>query len=158
MPDTDKARLDILFGNKLEEEPVEVVRELIEEQAYRLTHEKFRYYEPNGKCEQFIKAIGKGERFIVFFSAANGVGKTCVAANVLANFMFDNPSNEWFEYALYREWPFPKRGRIVSQASNIEKNLIPTLEEWLPLGRYKAQKGTKSFLSRWDYRMKTPNY
>lgn len=152
MPDTDKQRLKDLFGDELKENPVQVTRELLEEEAFRLTHEKYRYYEPNGKCQEFIEAIGYNDRFIVFFSAANGVGKTCVAANVLANIMFgsENKENEWFDYDLFREWPYPKRGRIVSQAANIEKNLIPTLEEWLPLGRYKGRKGGKSFLSKWE--------
>lgn len=150
MQNTDKQRLHDLFGDEFDENPVEMTRELLEEEAYRLTHEKFRYYEPNGKCEEFIKEVGGGKRFIVFFSAANGVGKTCVAANVVANIIFENPDNEWFEYPLFRDWPYPKRGRIVSQAANIQKNLVPTLEEWLPLGRYTAKKGKKDFLSLWE--------
>lgn len=148
MVEIDDKELRELLG----EDPMATIRELREEEAYRLAHEKYRFYEPNGKCEEFIREVGSGQRFIVFFSAANGVGKTCVAANVLANIMFgnENKENPWFDYPLYRNWPYPKRGRIVSQAANIEKNLIPTLEEWLPLGRYNAQKGTKSFLSKWE--------
>lgn len=150
MQNTDQSRLKALFGDEFEKDPVGSTRELLEEEAFRLTHEKFRYYEPNGKCEQFIRAIGKGERFIVFMSAANGVGKTAAAANVVANILFDNPDNEWFEYPLFTKWPFPKRGRIVSEASNVIKNVVPALEDWLPLGRYKASKGRKEYLSQWE--------
>lgn len=148
MPDVDERELLELLG----ENPMEVVRELREEEAYRLAHEKYRFYEPNGKCEEFIREVGEDKRLIVLFSAANGVGKTCAAANIIANIMFggDNLENHWFDYPLYRKWPYPKRGRIISEAANIEKNVIPTLEEWLPLGRYKAQKGTKSYLSKWE--------
>jgi phage terminase large subunit-like protein len=148
MAEIDEAELRELLG----EDPVSTIRELREEEAYRLLHEKFRFYEPNGKCEEFIREVGEDKRLVVFFSAANGVGKTCVAANVVANIMFgqDNLENKWFDYPLYREWPYPKRGRVVSQASNIVKNLIPTLEEWLPLGRYKATKGGKQFNSQWE--------
>lgn len=147
MKEVDQKELADLLG----EDPMAELRELKEEEAFRLEHEKYRFYEPNGSCEEFIREVGTGERFIVLFSAANGVGKTCVAANVLANIMFgkDNTENPWFNYPLYRNWPYEKKGRIVSQAANIEKNLIPTLQEWLPYGRYTAQKGTKSFLSKW---------
>ncbi len=79
-------------------------------------------------------------------------GNTAASVNILANIMYgkENLDNPWFDHPLYRDWPYPKRGRIVSEAANIEKNIIPSLEEWLPLGRYKAQKGTKSFLSKWE--------
>lgn len=148
MQDIDEKELLELLG----EDPMKAVRELREEEAYRLAHEKFRFYEPNGKCEEFIKAVGSDEHLIVLFSAANGVGKTAASVNVLANIMFgpDNTENPWFNYPLYRNWPYPRRGRIVSEAANIEKNVIPSLQEWLPLSRYSAQKGTKSFLSKWE--------
>lgn len=136
----------------LETDPMTVIREVREEEAFRLMHEKFRYYEPNGACEQYIAEVGSDKRLVTLFSAANGVGKTAASVNILANIMYgkDNLDNHWFDHPLYREWPYPKRGRIVSEAANIEKNVIPSLEEWLPLGRYKAQKGTKSFLSKWE--------
>jgi phage terminase large subunit-like protein len=41
------------------------------------------------------------------------------------------------------------RGRIVSDPTNIEKNLIPTLKEWFPKGRYKTSKAGKHFDSHW---------
>lgn len=148
MPDIDENELLELLG----EDPMMVIREAREEQAYRLAHEKYRFYEPNGACEQYIREIGNDQRLVVLFSAANGVGKTAASVNVIANILFgkDNVENPWFNYPLYRDWPYPKRGRIVSEAANIDKNVIPSLEEWLPLGRYKAQKGTKSFLSKWE--------
>lgn len=143
-------RLRKLFGDEIENNPVGVARELLEEEAYRLNKEKFRYYEPNGKCEQFIKAVGSGDRYIVFMSAANGVGKTAAAVNVVANILFENPGNEWFEYPLYRKWPFDKRGRIVSEAANVTKNIVPALKDWLPYGRYTALKGKKDYESQWS--------
>lgn len=135
----------------LGEDPLAELRELREEEAYRLDHEKFRFYEPNGKCEEFIREVGSGERFVVFFSAANGVGKTCVAANVVANIIFgnENTENPWFDYPLFRNWPFPKKGRIASEPTNIVKNLIPALKEWLPEGRYTTTKDNKKFESNW---------
>jgi hypothetical protein len=64
------------------------------------------------------------------FSAANGVGKTCVSANIVANILWGKENeNKYFDYPLFKEWPFPKRGRIISDPTNLEKNLIPTLKE-----------------------------
>lgn len=134
------------------DEAKERLRILKEEQAYRLKNERYRYYTPNAKCEEFIEEVGSGERFIVLFSAANGVGKTSVAVNVLANIFWgkDNTDNEWFHYPLYREWPYPKEGRIVSEAANITKNLVPEIKKWFPMGRYDAQKASKKYLSEWE--------
>jgi len=127
------------------------LRELKEERAFRLTHEKYRYYEPNAKCEEYIRMVGSGENFIVLFSAANGVGKTCVSANVVAHILFGNDSeNPWFDHPLYKKWPYPKQGRIVSEHTNLTSNLIPTLKEWLPTGRYTSRKAGKSYDSAFE--------
>lgn len=127
------------------------IRELKLEKLRRLTEEKFQYYTPNGKCEEFIKAVGCGDFFIVLFSAANGVGKTCVSANIVANIIWGEESeNGFFNLPLFKNWPYPKVGRIASNATNIEKNLIPTLKNWFPKNRYKTRKGNKSFDSIWE--------
>lgn len=119
-----------------------------EEIAYRVKYEKYKYYEPNGKCEEFINKIGSGKYFIVLFNAANGVGKTCVCANIVAHLIWGKDSdNEYFNLPLFKNFPFPKKGRIASDPTNIEKNLIPTLEEWFPKGRYKSRKGGKHYNS-----------
>lgn len=131
-----------------DEEPLKVLRELKEEEAYRLEYEKYHFYEPNGKCEQFIKKIGEGKHFVVLFSAANGVGKTCAGANVVAHLCFES-ENPYFNYPLFKDWPYPKTGRIASDPTNVDKNLIPTLKEWLPEGRYKTKKGGKTYDSLW---------
>ena len=64
---------------------LENIRLLKEEEARRLTQEKYRYYEPTGKGEEFINAFASGDNFIVLYSAANGVGKTATSVNILAN-------------------------------------------------------------------------
>jgi hypothetical protein len=134
------------------DDPAFVLRQAKEEEAHRLLFERYRFYEPNGKCEEFIREVGNDQRLVTLFSAANGVGKTAASVNIVANIIFgnENKENKWFDYPLYREWPYPKRGRIVSEAANIDKNIIPALQEWLPKGRYEAQKGTKSYLSKWS--------
>ncbi len=146
--DDEKQALVDLFGA---EPSLDLIRELKEEEAFRLESEKFRFYEPNGKCEEFIKMVGEGKNFIVLFSAANGVGKTCVSANIVANLIWGKENeNPYFDYPMFKDWPYPKKGRIVSNATNIDKNLIPTLKEWFPANRYKTRKGNKKFESLWE--------
>lgn len=123
-------------------------REIEEERASRILDQKYRYYEPNGKCEEYIKLIGEGNHFIVMFSAANGVGKTVVSANVVANIVFDNV-NPYFDYKLFNKWPYPKQGRIVSYPTNID-GVVKTLKEWFPKGEYKSKKRGKNYESYWE--------
>jgi len=126
------------------------LREMKEEQLRRLTKERYRYYEPTGKGEEFIDAFACGDNFIVLYSAANGVGKTATGSNILAHLFFPTGENEYFNGKLFKEWPFLKRGRIVSTPTNIEKNIIPELKSWFPEGRYTTRKGNKSFESLWE--------
>ncbi len=134
----------------LESEEVDdkLVRQLREERASRILRDKYRYYEPNGKCEEYIEAVGSGDYFVVMFSAANGVGKTAVSANVVANIVFDN-LNPYFDYPLYNKWPYPKQGRIVSYPSNLE-GVVGALKEWLPAEKYSTKKRGKAYESFWE--------
>lgn len=129
---------------------MDLLREEKEEEAHRIVGEKFKFYEPNGKCEQFIAKVGSGENFVILFSAANGVGKTAAGANIVAHLIWGKDSdNQYFNHPLYKNFPYPKRGRIASDPTNIEKNLIPTLKAWFPDGKYTTLKGNKKYESIW---------
>lgn len=120
-------------------------------EVWRLKHEKYRYYEPSGFGEEFLYATGSNDYFINFLSAANGVGKTALMVNVLAHIMFDS-ENPYFQHGLFKEWPYLKRGRIVTETSLVEKNVIGELKFWFPKGKYKARKGGKHYDSLWTCR------
>lgn len=124
-------------------------REVAEEKARRLLYEQYRYYEPSGKGEEFIDEFASGDNFIVLYSAANGVGKTATMANILAHLFWNTGENEYFSGKLFKEFPFSKRGRIISTPTNIEKNVIPEMKTWFPHGKYKTSKGNKKFESIW---------
>lgn len=124
-------------------------RDLLLEQARRLTEEQYRYYEPTGKGEEFIDEFASGENFIVLYSAANGVGKTATCVNLLAHLFWNTGENQYFNGELFKKWPHLKRGRIVSTPTSIEKNIIPEMKTWFPKGRYKTGKGNKKFESIW---------
>ena len=116
--------------------------------AYRIQNEKYRYYEPSGVGEDFANAVGSNDYFILFLSAANGVGKTALATNIIANLCWPG-NNPWFRDGLFKEWPYLKRGRIITESDLVEKNVINELKNWFPYGLYRTKKAGKHFESRW---------
>lgn len=113
-------------------------------------NERYKFYVPNGKCEEFIRAVGMDKDFIVLFSAANGVGKTAVGANILANLFWESPT-EWFNYPLFKDsFPYPKEGRIISDPTTVQSTVLSELEYWFPAGRYKKSKAGKHYDYRWE--------
>lgn len=122
--------------------PDEITRRLEELKRikrHRLENERFRYYTPIGKGEEFINHIGSGKYIVTLLSAANGIGKTYVAANLLANLFWPN-GNKYFQHEIFKDWPFPKKGRIVSDPTTVQETIIPTLKAVFPKGRYGVQK------------------
>ena len=127
----------------------EIVRKLREEKLRRIRDEKYRYYIPNGKIEEYINLLSSLDFFIIFISAANGVGKTAAGANILAN-MFWPSDNKYFQGKMFKEWPFKKKGRIVTDSALIDKNIVSSLKEWFPKDRYKTKKSNKSYDATWE--------
>lgn len=104
-------------------------------------------YIPNGKIEKFIHTVN--DNFISVISAANGVGKTAAGCNVVANICY-GVQNKYFDLPLFKSFPYPKQGRIVSNTKTIEETICggqKELEKWLPKNRYSANKGGKSYNS-----------
>lgn len=131
-----------------EKEARERIRQARLEQTRRLTDEKLRYYVPTGVGKEFIDKILSDKYFVTLFSAANGVGKTCIGANLLANILFPG-YNPWFDYKLLTNWKYPKRARIISDPTTITSAIIPELKAWFPAGRYKADKKGKNYEYNW---------
>lgn len=108
-----------------------------------------KYFIPNGKTEEFIKMVGNDKTFICLFSAANGVGKTACGCNILAHILYGLSGNKYFDLPLFNKFPYPKQGRIVSDATTIIETTVPELKKWLPFGRYTANKGGKNYERKW---------
>ena len=126
-------------------------------------------YIPNRKAEEFIKMVGENKTFVNMFVAANGVGKSCALANIINAICFGPPKhdlsrsrwkNEWgappetfFDYPLYRDFPYLKKGRIVSDPTTIKEKIIPELKMWFPSNRYDVHYDTKKegkkFEAKW---------
>jgi phage terminase large subunit-like protein len=124
------------------------------EKLRRLKQERMRYYVPTGVGEEFIRLVGSDDYFVTLFSAANGIGKTCIGANTFANFLFPKDQhgrkyNEWFNSPLFTKWPYPKRARIITDPTTVTSAIIPELKMWFPLGRYKIDKKGKNYEYYW---------
>lgn len=112
------------------------------------TEERYRFYVPNGKVADFIGLVGSGKVFVALFSAANGVGKTACGVNILAHFMFECDC-KWFDYPLFKKFPFNKKGRIVSDPTTVKEKIVPELKLWFPKGRYETSNAGKNYEYKW---------
>jgi phage terminase large subunit-like protein len=142
--------MDSKIDNDIEKE----LREIRATRIHRMENEPHRYYEPIGKGEQFINAFASGEYISILLEAANGIGKTMLIANLLAN-LFWPVQNKYFEGKIFKDWKYPKKGRIVSDPNTITETIIPMLKTVFPKGRYKnddhftTTKEGKRFESNW---------
>ena len=137
-----------------QEEATDRLRAIKEEKVRRMREQKYRYYEPNGVIEDFINGYGSGDYFILFLSAANGVGKTAAAANILSNLMCET-DNPWFNGeqgggGIFNDFPYLHKGRIVTDSALVETNVINELKFWMPKGKYTTSKGGKHYESQWE--------
>lgn len=117
------------------------------EKERRQKEEGLRYFTPNGKQEEFMRLVGAGKVFICVLSAANGIGKTTVAVNILGNICWGT-QNKWFQgLPLFEHWSYPKHGRIISTSKNMEDEgaIQIELKKWLFKNRYTALKGKRPF-------------
>lgn len=123
------------------------------EMAWIRENDKGQTYVPNSKVEEFVRKVAESEGQIVAISAANAVGKT-VGLVMLGRTLVFGPPNRWFDYELFRNWPYEKRIRIVSEPSQIkESGPIPSeIRKWWPKGAYQEFKGGYSYTS--EYRAK----
>lgn len=111
-------------------------------------NDRFQFYEPNLPVERFIRLIGETNNLVYTLSAANGTGKTTVLVNLARAIIF-GPQNKFFDYPIFRDWPYPKRIRFVSEPSQVkESGPLPTeIAKWWPRGRYTANKDGQHYAS-----------
>jgi phage terminase large subunit-like protein len=109
--------------------------EKVQEYNRRRNENLCKKFIPNVKSEEFIKNIGNDEIFINLFCAANGVGKTATLCNIVANIVFGAQSPYFEPYPLYNNWPYVKKGRIISDPTTIAQMIIPELKKWFPSNR-----------------------
>lgn len=116
----------------------------------RREQERFAFFEPNGPQTKFIELMGPGRIMVGILSAANGIGKTTLVANILGN-LFYGPQSKYFDQPVFRNWPFPKRARYITDPKLVEEigPFHTEMSKWLPAGRYAANKAGKTFFSQY---------
>lgn len=121
-------------------------RKLKEEKLRRYRDEKYRYYIPIGKVEEFLNQLFSGEYLTGLLSAANGIGKTTAEVVSVAHLIWPC-GNEFFQQPLMLNWPYLKRIRIISDTTTITQTIIPAIKEWFPKGKYTMEKRGKPYES-----------
>lgn len=112
--------------------------------------ERFAFFEPNGPQTKFIDLVGPGRIMVGILSAANGIGKTTLVSNLLANLFF-GPQSKYFDYPLFRQWPYPKRVRYITSSKLVEEigPFHSEIEKWWPRGRYHASRQGHTYYSQY---------
>src|ERR1043165_4703079 len=111
-------------------------------------NDKFQFYEPNLPIEKIISLIGNQNNLLYILSAANGIGKTTFLVNLARAIMF-GPTNRFFKFPIFENWPYEKRLRFVSEPSQVKESCpFPTeIKRWWPKGRYKVLKEGQHYAS-----------
>ena len=130
--DTLKQKLAKLSIDELRE-----MAEATEELEERDKREAAKFYVPNGKADEFIKLVGSDKSFVNMFIGANGTSKTGTGANIVANIIFGVQSDYFKGLPLFENFPYIKKGRIISDPTTIKEKIVPELIKWLPRNTYR---------------------
>ena len=131
----------------LNESPVAIARQAL---AWRRENELFRFFEPNGPQESFIRTIGTGDHMVGILSAANGIGKTALVVNILGNLLWGSQS-KFFDHPIFENWKFPKRARYITDPKLVEEigPFHSEIAKWWPKGKFEAIKAGHNFYSQY---------
>lgn len=130
----------------------------------RVSENPSKYYIPNLKLQQFIKVIAEECEKIVngdpsalnifILPGGNGCGKSSFLINLISAILF-GPQSEYFDYPIFRNWPWPKKGRVVGTSANVEGSpekgqvgaIQVELKKWLYPRHYTSDKMGKTYSS-----------
>jgi hypothetical protein len=142
------------MSRPLNEQAIEkAIEEKIRTVKFKLKNEPQLYYTPIGKGEQFIDLASSGNYRTILLEAANGIGKTMLSINFLCH-LFWKTDNPYFGGKLFKDWPYPKHGRVISDPNTVTETIIPMMKEIFPAGRYNNErfsttKEGKRFEAHW---------
>lgn len=121
---------------------------LEKELEWRRANERFEFFEPNAKSEAFITLVGNATDYPCVFSAANGTSKTATVVNLLANLIWPG-RNKWFDFDRFKNWPYPKRIRYITDPELVKDNgpFYQEILKWWARDAWTAEKGGKNYYS-----------
>jgi hypothetical protein len=93
----------------------------------------FAHFVPNGKQAEFIHTRATSGKKIVGLSTGNGVGKSTVLINMIANIIMPG-MNRHFDYEFFKHPHGPRRIRIISHPKHIadDGRIQNLIDEWFP--------------------------
>lgn len=133
--------------------------EKIESLAFGIETNKLSFFCPNGAQEELIRVFANSlsdtKIPVILCTFANGVGKTTIGINVVLNLIY-GVQNGWFDYQLFKNWPFPKTIWYCSTAEAITDTIVPMFEEYIqpnfqPDRYYTKNKEGKRIVSRMEF-------
>ena len=124
--------------------------EIDEALKWQRENRRIGFFPPNGKQEEFIKVAQDTSGLISILSSANGVGKTSLVVNFIGNLIW-GPQTHWFNTPLFRDWPYEKRIRYITDPKLVEEigPFHSEIEKWWPKGEFEAHKAGKNYFSQY---------
>lgn len=105
--------------------------------------EPMRWFCPNGKQELLINTIAermsRSRTPTILFSAANGVGKTESAIQILGNIVY-GAQNGWFLKAPFLSWPNPQICWYITTKTGLTDVVVPAMKRLFPPDTYRFDK------------------
>jgi len=145
---------DVYLRKKLSELSPRSKEGLLDDLKYELEwtrkNRRIQFFTPNGKQEEFVKIAQDTSGLVSILSSANGVGKTADIVNIFGNLIF-GPQSHWFDTELFRNWPYPKRIRYITNPKLVEEigPFHSEIEKWWPKGKYEVHKAGKNYFSQY---------
>jgi hypothetical protein len=145
---------------RLEVQADEILKRSAKDEAIQFAQgiviDPMRFYCPGGPQERYINTVANSIEHtkipVILCTFANGVGKTTTTIQILFNLIF-GPQNGWFDYPIFRSFPFPKNIWYVSTAEALRMTIQPIITDLLaskynPARRYQEFKDGRSLISR----------
>lgn len=120
---------------------------LQDELQRRIKANPSEWYTPTGKQADYIAKVGCGKYRICILSGANRPGKSRTGFHILDN-IINEPQSKWFQYPLFQNWPYPKKGRIGSTAKNLTPEIGAVdrgIQDCWKKGSYRGEKQGKHY-------------
>lgn len=113
-----------------------------------------KYFCPNGAQEKIINTVAHCTENtnipVLLVTFANGVGKSTLSVHLILNLIF-GPQNGWFDYPIFRRFPFPRLSWYCSTAESIKDTIVPMIREIAPMGQFREFKDGKTITARMEF-------
>jgi len=123
------------------------------ELAQRKAERPMSFFRPNLGQRRLLDILENHKPLVAGFLAGNGVGKTCLMAQVMAGLAWPELLNkEWMgKMEFFKKWGKASlRVRIVCHVGDLKDggSLLEEIKQWFPKGRYTLEKNGVTYVSQ----------